>query len=176
MSDEFVVTHHGDQRRRRIGQRERPVIKAGASTQPHPVPIDGQGRHQHHGRPGHRVGGQPRRRGFTQAERRVDELTLAIPSPLERKRSARGILAGHGQENDDIDADQRVDQPQRAWLGTDRNVGAYRLTRVDHRGQMCRQSIRLSTACLRSHGPSGSQDFGPNLCLCPLHRVALRSG
>ena len=56
--DEFVVAHHGNQSRRRIGQRKRAVIEPGTAPEPHPGAINRERRHQDDRRGYHRTSRQ----------------------------------------------------------------------------------------------------------------------
>ena len=141
-----VVTHHRDQRRARVGQRQGSVVEPCAAAQSHPLPVDRKGGHQHHRRLRDRRGRQPRLGGFTQPERGLDQFAWPIPPPLQRQRDPVGALAGHGEKNGDVAPHQRVDQLQGAWLGADRDIGADGLTRFDDRRQVRGENLRLDLA------------------------------
>ena len=97
--DELVVADHRDQPRRRVGQRQRAVVEARAAPQPNTGTIDRQRRHEHDGRVGHRLGGQPRLGRLEQTEPRRDEPAGSVLAPLQRLRDAVGVDASDREQH-----------------------------------------------------------------------------
>ncbi len=97
--DEFVVADHRDKPRRRTGQRQRPVVEPRAAAKPHPGPVDRQRGHEHDGRVGDRLGGQPRLLRLLQTQPGRDEPAWSVAPPLHRQRHAVGVAAGDGKQH-----------------------------------------------------------------------------
>ena len=158
--DELVVADHRREPGRRVGQRQRAVVEAGATAEPRPGAVDGEGGHEHQRRGRDGVGGQPRRRRLAQPISRFDQPVHPILAPVQRQRHARGILPGHREEHPHPECRQGLDRRDRSRLRADGHVRADGLARGDQRQEMACQRMRLGVVHRCGRGAASRKDRG----------------